>query len=167
MENWVIIGLFLACAGMCALCLILLWYFTNRTLRNLAAQLAAIQAWQAQFESEAEEEALKEHERLSSQGQKGVLAREDNRAMRNEAMQEGRSLMAQIGPELLTNPEAQGKAKNALVALALKYPKVAEEVADRLIYEYHAEPYADLIKGIIAQAIQGQLAAPSQAPLAF
>lgn len=154
MENWVIIGLFVGFYVLNTGLTSILWYFFNKKFIQIQSRLLIL-------EGEAEAEAQKEHERLVIQSQKGVEARADNRAMRSAALQEGRALIAQLGPDILSKPEALNAAKQALAQLATKYPMVAEEVADRLISEFHAEPYKDLIKGVIANALKGTIEAPS------
>lgn len=161
MQNWQILSIF---AGILVLNLAgaaLLWYLLNRqnlTLRifsgNLSERISVL-------EGEKEAEAQAYSERMSEQGRKGAQAAVDNRAMRADAMREGRALISGLNPAVLSTPEGQARAKAELAGLAMKYPKVAEEVADRLIGEFHAEPYADLIKGVIARAIQGQGEAPA------
>jgi hypothetical protein len=160
MQIWLIIGSLLLGLCLLALFLVLAWLFLQ--FRKMAAQLAAVSSWIEEKEAEKAAYEQEKHEDLSKRGSYGAQRREENKEMRAAAMQEGRALMGELGPELLTNPEAQGRAKEKLIALAVKYPRVAEEVADRLIYEFHAEPYKDLIMQVVGQAIQASRSAPTQ-----
>jgi len=85
---------------------------------------------------------------------KGAEARAANREMRLAAMAEGRQLMASLPPDIISNPAAQEAAKGQLAALAMKYPKVADEVADGLFREFKIEePFKGIIKGVVGNAL--------------
>lgn len=161
MQNWQILSIFVALGCFSLACSIILWYLLNQEKNTLRGALTILNQKIAVLEGEAEAEAEAYSQRMSEQGRKGVMIREDNKAMRADAMREGRALISGLNPAVLSTPEGQARAKAELAGLAMKYPKVAEEVADRLIGEFHAEPYADLIKGVIARAIQGQGEAPA------
>ena len=166
MQIWLIIGSLLL--GLCLLALFLVLAWLILQFRKQTAQIATLSSWIEEKEAEQAAYEQEKHEDLSKRGSYGAQRREENKEMRAAAMQEGRALMGELGPELLTNPEAQGRAKEKLIALAVKYPRVAEEVADRLIYEFHAEPYKDLIMQVVGQAIQASRSAPAQsAELAY
>ena len=165
MENWVIIGLFVGCGALELASSLVLWYVLKKQLLVQQVNLETLHERISILEGEAEEEAQEKHERLSFQGQRGATVREDNRAMRNEAMKEGRALISQLGPGLVSgNPEDLAQGKAALVQLTMKYPKHAEEVADALISEMHAEKYGGMIKSVISAVLQGQLVAPAPTP---
>ena len=123
---------------------------------NIANErLDRIEKWQECFKETVEADVQKEHERLSEQGRKGVEVREDNRAMRQAATQEGRALFGSVSfPAILTDSAMQARAKAGLQALTLKYPKVAEEVFDRLCGEFNiGEPFYGTLKQIVAQTL--------------
>jgi hypothetical protein len=162
MQLWLEICIFGAFLGFLALLACVVWLFLQ--FREIAVFAQSVAARKAEIEAEELAFEKEKHEDLSARGRYGVQRREENKEMRAAAMQEGRALMGELGPELLTNPEAQARAKDRLIALTVKYPRVAEEVADRLIYEFHAEPYKDLIMQVVGQALQAHMAAPTAAP---
>lgn len=160
MDFWFKIGICAALFGFNLACSALIWYVLSKQVNELfsfcaglSARVSNMEKWKGECEAEALTIASNESARLSSQGKKGVEIREDNRAMRQAAMQEGRALCAKLGPQILTDSAMQTKFKNDLIGLARKYPLVANEVGDGLIREFKLEPFKDIIKGVIGEAI--------------
>jgi len=139
-KIWLIlalIGLVLTCSA----AILTFWYFTLLN-RRIFADEARISCLEGILQAEEEAESA----RLSAQGKEGVKVREANKEMRQSAMNEVRTMIGTPG-------DLQSKLPQ-LAALVAKYPKVADEVADQAIREFHLEPYKDVIKGFIAVELQ-------------
>ena len=154
MENWAILGILGASFAFSALILAFgVWFFfkkINPTLLLVLELRGSIEKIEAFLSSELE----RERERLSSQGKKGVLVREENKEMRAAAMGEARQLIASGG-------EMKDKLPQ-LAQLAAKYPKVAEEVTKSLLREFGAEQYSPIILPIVQNAAMNALNNPQK-----
>jgi len=160
-----------------ACCALILFYLVLRRITSLQSTATATinesirfisdhekrlktleESWQA-FLKEEEDTALAEatakSEEMSKRGSKGVQIREENKEMRQAAMNEVRTLATSEG-------EIQAKMPQ-LAALVAKYPRVADEVADQAIREFKLEPFKDLIKGFVAAELQKAATTPSSA----
>ena len=145
------IWLILACFGLVFAIFALIagfWLF-----RRIAQLVGEFEERISRLEGMLAAEEAAESERLSAAGKKGVQVREENREMRQSAMGEVRSMISAPG-------DLQGKLPQ-LAALVAKYPKVADEVADQAIREFHLEPYKDMIKGFIAVELQRLASGPT------
>jgi len=159
-EFWLEIGLFCLCFGF----YIALWrqfqLFSSpfaASLSSLNSRAAALESWRSELDGLLEAQAKAETVRLSEQGKKGVQVREENKEMRAAATNEGRVLLSSLTPDILTNPQKQNEAKGKLAALAMKYPRVAEEVSESLFREFRVEePIKGMIKSVIANALLAQ-----------
>lgn len=148
MENRIILAISGLLAGFVAL-----------VVSFIAARLAVKEAVRIQAtlsglpgrmdELEAAYAAAVEHADLSARGARGVQVRAQNKEMREAAMAEGRALFASDAPLEVK--------KEQLVQLAVKYPKVAEEVTDGLISELGLSAYAPVLKAVVASAAQAAL----------
>lgn len=129
----------------------------------IESRVYSLESWRTELDGLLEAQARAETARLTEQGRRGVDIREQNKEMRAAAMGEGRVLLSGLTPDILTNSEKQGEMKAKLAALAQKYPKVADEVAEGLFREFKVEePFKGMIKGVIANALLSPAAPAGQ-----
>lgn len=155
-DVWAFLGFLLAIASFVMPIYIILKFrkfeaWLDSRFENLSAQLAELK--QLLFEEEARAQAAQSL-KMSQQGALGVAIREQGKADRAAATAEGRVIVS--GPGTIDEKKA------ALMKLAAKYPKVAEEVARALLKEFHLEQYAGLIMPMVAEAAQGRATSPTE-----
>lgn len=149
MQNWHIFGLFSASIAVAlALAAFFSWWARKEFMRVWENE-KTLQNSISALENVLKEEEEAEHLRLSEQGKKGVEVREQNKEMRQAAMAEGRAIIAA--------PGSLDDKKQALIALAAKYPLVAEQAAKGLIREFGLQPYEPVIMQLVSAEVQKAL----------